>query len=169
MNRLLVPIVLVSMIIFLGVATPSAQAKSQWQWPTEGKVISKPGMRHQPVTGEYRMHHGIDIRNKKGTLIFSARSGRVVAINRSAHHSASNEGGGYGNYVVIRHSNGQYSIYAHLSKVLTKVGRRVSGGELIGKMGNTGLTHTVHLHFGIGPTLWVNQNTINPLKVLPRR
>ena len=124
-------------------------------------------MRHQPVTGEYRMHQGIDIQNTKGTRINAARDGKVVATNSACHSSASNCGGGYGNYVVVRHSNGLYSIYAHLSHVNAHVGENVSAGEKIGEMGNTGLTHTVHLHFGIGPTIWVNSNVKDPLKVLP--
>jgi len=146
---------------------PEIIQKNGWQWPTKGKIISKVGMRHQPVTGEYRMHQGIDIQNVKGTRVNAARDGRVVATNSACHSSASNCGGGYGNYVVIRHSNGLYSIYAHLLRINTRVGENVSAGEKIGEMGNTGLTHTVHLHFGIGPTLWVNSNVKDPLKVLP--
>jgi murein DD-endopeptidase MepM/ murein hydrolase activator NlpD len=148
---------------------PAVAIKNGWQWPTEGKVISGVGMRVQPVTGQYRMHQGIDIQNVKGTRINAARDGHVVATNSACHSSASNCGGGYGNYVVIRHSDGLYSIYAHLSKVDAHVGEIVSGGQKIGEMGNTGLTYTVHLHFGIGPTIWVNYNVLNPLKVLPPR
>ncbi len=157
-------------VFLLGImALPSVASASIWEWPAQGKVISKPGMRHQPVTGEWRRHNGIDIANKKGTKIYAARGGKVVAVNRKARHSASNEGGGYGNYVVIRHKNGLYSIYAHLSKVSVKKGQRVKQGKMLGKMGKTGLTKTVHLHFGIGPKMWVNWHTKNPLKLLPKR
>ncbi len=140
-----------------------------WVWPTTGTITSKVGMRVQPVTGVYRMHQGIDIKNSKGTKIVAARDGKVVATNGACTASRSNCGGGYGNYVVIKHSNGLYSIYAHLSKVNTKVGRTISAGQKIGEMGSTGLTTDVHLHFGIGPTLWVNQNVKNPLNLLPKR
>lgn len=145
------------------------QTSTGWVWPTEGKIISVVGMRVQPVTGEYRMHQGIDIKNKKGTTIVAARDGKVVATNGSCHSSRSNCGGGYGNYVIIHHSNGLYSIYAHLSKVNARVGENVNAGHKIGEMGSTGLTPDTHLHFGIGPTLWVNQNVKNPLKLLPKR
>jgi len=146
---------------------PEIIQKNGWQWPAQGKIISVVGMRHQPVTGEYRMHQGIDIQNAKGSRISAARNGRVVATNSACRASASNCGGGYGNYVVIKHYNGLYSIYAHLSRVNAYIGENVSAGEKIGEMGNTGLTHSVHLHFGIGPTIWVNNNVKNPLKLLP--
>lgn len=156
-------------VAVLLVATPTVATASTWVWPAKGKVISKFGMRHQPVTNEWRMHNGIDIANKKGTPIVASRGGKVVAINKSARHSSSDEGGGYGNYVVIRHKKGLYSIYAHLSKVSVKTGQSVKQGQKLGKMGNTGLTKTVHLHFGIGPNKWVNRNAKDPLKLLPRR
>jgi murein DD-endopeptidase MepM/ murein hydrolase activator NlpD len=140
-----------------------------WIWPAEGRVQSTWGMRTQPVTGEYRMHQGIDIKNVKGTTIVASRSGKVVATWSGCRATATNCAGGYGNYVVIHHSNGLYSIYAHLSQVNTGVGNWVRAGQKIGEMGSTGLTPDVHLHFGIGPTLWVNQNTKNPLNLLPKR
>lgn len=164
--------VLFSAIAFLAILvfTATAFAQNKWQWPTTGKIISVPGMRHQPVTGEYRMHHGVDIANEKGTKIYAARTGRVVGVNRSARRSSSNEGGGYGNYVIIRHRAGLYSIYAHLKKdVVARKGQWVHAGDLLGYMGMTGLTNTVHLHFGIGPTYWVNTRTLDPRDVLPKR
>lgn len=156
-------------IVFTLKEKPEVVQKNGWQWPAEGKVISVVGMRHQPVTGVYRMHQGIDIANKKGTRINAARNGRVVATNSACRSSASNCGGGYGNYVVLHHNNGLYSIYAHLSKVNVRYGQNVVAGQKVGEMGNTGLTHTVHLHFGIGPTIWVNQNVKDPLKLLPKK
>jgi len=146
-----------------------APKETGWVWPTTGRITSVVGMRYQPVTGEWRMHQGIDIANSKGTTIVAARDGVVVATNLSCRTTRSNCGGGYGNYVVIKHSNGLYSIYAHLSKVNTRVGTKENAGHKIGEMGNTGLTKETHLHFGIGPTLWVNQNVKNPLKLLPKR
>jgi murein DD-endopeptidase MepM/ murein hydrolase activator NlpD len=140
-----------------------------WFWPSKGKVTSVVGMRHQPVTGEWRMHQGIDIKYNKGSRINAARTGKIVATNSTCHKSRSNCGGGYGNYVVIKHGNGLYSIYAHLSKINTRVGTRVSAGDKIGEMGNTGLTKDTHLHFGIGPTIWVNSNVRNPLSLLPKK
>jgi murein DD-endopeptidase MepM/ murein hydrolase activator NlpD len=124
-----------------------------WIWPTKGRLYR----------GWSSYHHGLDITNKSGTPITAARSGVVVKVNTSGW------GGGYGSYVVIRHDNGLYSIYAHMSKVLAKTGQKVYTGERIGLMGTTGRSSGVHLHFGIGPTLMVNSGTLNPIKYLPAR
>ena len=57
--------------------------------------------------------------------------------------------GGYGNYIVIKHSNGTQTLYAHLSKVSVSVGDEVNTGEVIGKSGNTGRSTGPHLHFEV--------------------
>lgn len=98
--------------------------------------------RWHPILKRYRAHHGIDYANRTGTPIYATYSGKVIFVGRK---------GGYGKSIVIRHPNGYQSLYAHLhsySKGM-KRGKRVKRGQLIAKMGSTGLSTGPHLHFGI--------------------
>jgi murein DD-endopeptidase MepM/ murein hydrolase activator NlpD len=77
--------------------------------------------------------------------VYAANSGTVV-------ESSDGWNGGYGNYIIIKHSNGSYSLYGHLSLRLVSIGDTVDKGELIGYVGNTGYTvgpTGCHLHFEI--------------------
>ncbi|MDL2277230.1 peptidoglycan DD-metalloendopeptidase family protein [Parabacteroides sp. OttesenSCG-928-G07] len=97
------------------------------------KVTSRYGPRGR------RMHRGIDLKVQKGDTIRAAFDGRVRirAYERS----------GYGNYLVIRHSNGLETIYGHLSKFIVAEDQIVKAGEPIGLGGNTGRSTGSHLHF----------------------
>ncbi len=86
-----------------------------------------------------RMHKGLDIKVYIGDTIKAAFSGKVRVVDY--------ERGGYGNYVVIRHSNGLETVYGHLSKQLVAENQVVKVGEPIGLGGNTGLSTGSHLHF----------------------
>ena len=101
---------------------------------------------HRVVTSNFgyrprfrRMHKGIDIKAYTGDTVRAAFSGKVRVVKY--------EGGGYGNYVVIRHHNGLETIYGHLSKHLTSINREVKAGDPIGLAGNTGRSFGSHLHF----------------------
>ena len=101
---------------------------------------------HRVVTSNFgyrprfrRMHKGVDIKAYTGDTVRAAFSGKVRVVRY--------EGGGYGNYVVIRHHNGLETIYGHLSKHLTSVNREVKAGDPIGLAGNTGRSFGSHLHF----------------------
>ncbi|WP_044747608.1 murein hydrolase activator EnvC family protein [Bacillus alveayuensis] len=126
-------------------------------WPTAGYVSSKFGPR------DGRLHAGIDIA-KKGTVpVYAAASGTVIR----AYYSSS-----YGNVVFISHNiNGQVytTVYAHLSSLGVSSGQRVSQGQFVGYMGNTGRSFGQHLHFEVhkGPWNASKSNAINPLSVLP--
>lgn len=85
-------------------------------------------------------HNGVDLAASTGTPIVAAASGTVI-IARSGGW-----GGGFGSYVVINHSNGTQTLYAHMSKVLTHAGAHVEQGEMIGKVGSTGHSTGPHLH-----------------------
>ena len=98
------------------------------------------------------MHTGIDIGADKGASIVAANKGTVIM----AHYDKS---GGYGNMVVIDHGDGITTLYAHASKLLVKVGDEVKAGQVIAKVGSTGLSTGNHLHFEIR----VNGETKNPL------
>ena len=87
----------------------------------------------------------IDIGAPFGTPIYASQSGTVAIANRSGW------GGGYGLYVLIKHSNGSLTMYAHMSSVSVGVGERVSQGDQIGDVGSTGRSTGPHLHFEIRP------------------
>lgn len=86
-----------------------------------------------------RQHKGLDIKVYIGDTIRAAFSGKVRVVRY--------EGGGYGNYIVIRHPNGLETIYGHLSKQLVRENQVVRAGEPIGLGGNTGRSTGSHLHF----------------------
>lgn len=122
---------------------PSVGSLTVWAWPTErGYKISSPyEYRPNPITGEREKHDGIDIAGTGyGSNVYAANNGTVV----EAGYTSIN-----GNYIIINHNNGYYTIYAHLSKILTKEGNIVARGSVIGLVGSTGRSTGPHLHFGI--------------------
>ncbi|MFJ9888323.1 M23 family metallopeptidase [Streptomyces sp. NPDC091287] len=90
-------------------------------------------------------HSGQDFAVPIGTTVTAVHKGTVV----KAGPNGAGDGPAYGNAVVIKHSNGKYSQYAHLSKVNVKVGEQVKTGEKIALSGNTGNSSGPHLHFEI--------------------
>ena len=101
-----------------------------------------------PVPGykriSQRMHgkNGVDLAAPTGTKIVAAASGKVL-LARNGYN------GGYGNMVIIKHSNGTQTLYAHQSKITTSTGAQVSKGETIGYVGSTGRSTGPHLHYEI--------------------
>ena len=98
----------------------------------------------------YRWHYGMDLDLETGDSVKSAFDG-VVRISAW-------DGGGYGNYILVRHYNGLETIYGHLSKSLVSVGTFVKAGQLIGYGGSTGRSTGSHLHFEVR----YQGNPINP-------
>ena len=96
--------------------------------------------------GVYRFHSGLDINEGLNANIFAADNGVVVTNEYNS---------GYGNYVIIDHNNGYYTLYAHMNASNVRVGEVVRQGQVIGFMGTTGLSTGVHLHFEVR----VNGNT----------
>jgi len=89
--------------------------------------------------------NGTDIAAPCGSEVYASQSGVVV-------ESSDGWNGGYGNYIIIRHQNGSYSLYGHLSLRIVEIGDEVEKGELIGYVGNTGYTLGAtgcHLHFEV--------------------
>lgn len=104
--------------------------------PVSGTVTSRFGSRWGST------HKGIDIGAPKGTGIKAAASGTVISASTGYN-------GGYGNCVVISHGNGIETAYGHCSALYVKAGQKVSQGEVIAAVGNTGRSYGNHLHFEI--------------------
>ena len=94
------------------------------------------------LTNFYWYHKGIDIANKAAPDVLAADSGKVVIAGWP-------DGYGYGNRVLIDHGNGYRTLYAHLSRIYVIPGQTVTRGSAIGKMGSTGRSTGVHLHFEV--------------------
>lgn len=97
------------------------------------------GVKSQGIHG----YNGIDIAAPVGTPILASADGTVILARTSGYN------GGYGLYVVIRHDNGTQTLYAHMSKVNVTSGQKVSQGEIIGAVGNTGRSTGPHIHFEV--------------------
>jgi LysM repeat protein len=102
----------------------------------------------RPLTGGIKTqgihgYNGVDIASTFGTNILASADGTVIVSKSSGWN------GGYGSYIVIKHSNGTQTLYAHLSGVAVSVGDEVTQGQVIGYMGSTGKSTGTHLHFEI--------------------
>lgn len=106
--------------------------------PVSGRVTSAPGLRVHPVLRFLRWHRGTDFAVPNGTPVLAAMGGVVVSSGWS---------GGYGKLVRLRHTDGSTTAYAHLSQIDVGTGRSVSRGQVLGRVGETGLTTGPHLHF----------------------
>ncbi|GAA2945546.1 MULTISPECIES: M23 family metallopeptidase [Streptomyces] len=106
-------------------------------------------------------HSGQDFAVPSGTQVVAAHGGTVV----KAGGNGAGDGPAYGNAVVIKHGNGTYSQYAHLSKVTVNVGQIVKTGQEIAKSGNTGNSSGPHLHFEIRTTANYG-SAVDPVKFL---
>jgi TonB family protein len=109
-------------------------------WPTYGYFSGIFGKRIHPFTKEVEFHNGIDIANKKGTPVFSTAAGTVTTSEFNDQE---------GNLITIDHGNGYTSSYHHLDSRQVEKGTVVARGQLIGKLGETGLSAGLHLHFEI--------------------
>ncbi len=121
-----------------------------WPCPSSTYVTSAFGMREHPLFGDERPHSGIDISGSAGSEVLAADSGTVAVATYSSS---------YGNYVTIYHSNGDYTLYAHMSSLAVTAGQNVTQGDVIGYVGSTGWATGPHLHFEIR----VNGSTVDPL------
>lgn len=106
-------------------------------------------------------HSGQDFAVPSGTQVVATHGGTVV----KAGGNGAGDGPAYGNAVVIKHGNGTYSQYAHLSKVTVKIGQIVKTGQEIAKSGNTGNSSGPHLHFEIRTTPNYG-SAVDPVKFL---
>ncbi len=153
--------------------------------PETVRITSPFGYRKDPFgSGKTTYHSGLDIAGGSGlnsVNIIAAREGIVVYPTANVKNdcpsgsSQSSCGGGLGNYVVIQHSDGNYTIYGHMyeGSILVKAGDSVEQGQVIGKMGSSGNSTGAHLHFMVREGQNISSATVDPLNYVspdePRR
>lgn len=109
--------------------------------PVTGGWISSPfGMRSDPFTGRRKMHYGLDIAQNKNALIYATADGIVTYSKRS---------GSLGKLIEIDHGFGFCTRYAHLATLQVKFGQKVKRGDVIGRVGSTGRSRGLHLHYEV--------------------
>ncbi len=124
------------------------------RWPTVSrKLTSGFGYRRDPITGKSAFHAGVDISGDIGDPIYAAGDGKVKESGFDRTR---------GNYIIITHRDGLESWYMHLSVIGVKSEQRLTRGELIGEMGNSGRSTGPHLHFQVV----VSEEPVNPLPYL---
>lgn len=120
--------------------------------PVNGYITDGFGMRRNPFNGEGReVHEGLDIAVEFGTPVSSTADGLVIY---AAPHA------GYGNLVIIYHSNGITTRYGHLSRIAVEAGQRIKRSDQIGNAGSTGRSTGPHVHYEIRE----NDQTVDPLR-----
>ncbi len=105
-----------------------------------GTVTSSFGSRTNPITKKSETHKGLDISATHGSNIFAAADGTVELAQKS---------GSYGNYIIINHTGGLKTLYAHCSKLLVSEGQSIKKGQVIALVGSTGQSTGSHLHFEV--------------------
>jgi murein DD-endopeptidase MepM/ murein hydrolase activator NlpD len=137
-------------------SAPQQQTRSNsgWMAPVKKYVLSA-GYAQNGARWAHK-HSGQDFAVAIGTKVHAVNGGTVVEAGW---------GGAYGNNIVIRHANGMYSQYGHLSKLQVRVGQHVGEGQQIALSGNTGNSTGPHLHFEIRKTPYYG-SSVNPLPYL---
>ena len=124
----------------------NAQARvyngGMFAWPCPGykRISDEYGSRMHPILGVEKFHNGLDMAAPSGTAILAAYDGDVVAAAYS---------GSMGNYIMIDHGSGLYTIYMHCSALYVSKGQTVSKGQNIAAVGSTGRSTGPHLHFSV--------------------
>lgn len=122
---------------------PSVGVTGNWLWPTRSgyTLSSYYGWRVNPFTGGREFHTGLDIAGTGyGSPIYASNNGTVIV---SEYHYS------YGQYIVVNHNNGYYTLYAHMSRRNKKVGDIVARGDIIGLVGSSGSATGPHVHFEV--------------------
>lgn len=128
-------------------AMAADDASLTWVWPAEGKVVA---------TFDEGKNKGVDIAGKAGQQVVAAGAGKVMYAGSGIR--------GYGNLVIVKHSNNLLSAYAHNRTILVKEGQSVNKGQMIAEMGDSD-TDSVKLHFEIRQ----QGKPVDPSRFLPNR
>ena len=124
-----------------------------WPCPNYTRISDNFGMRVHPTLGIEKMHNGIDLAAPSGSPILCAYNGTVVAADYNSS---------MGNYIMINHGGGLYTIYMHCSALYVSKGQDVTSGTKIAAVGSTGRSTGPHLHFGVR----LNGNYVSPWNYL---
>jgi len=138
---------------------PSVGSTDIWKWPTESgwHISTYWGWRNHPIYGYREFHKAVDVYGPAyGSRIFAANNGTV----QTASYSWS-----YGNYVLINHNNGFYTLYAHMSRLAVSTGQVVGKGDVIGYLGSSGTATGPHLHYEVWHGAYWSGTTVNPLSL----
>ena len=126
-------------------------------WPVKngiGHISMEFGQNKHPITGQWYIHKGLDFSTyRTGDPIVATANGQVVTVSYDS---------GFGNYVIIKHKHGIYTRYAHLNSFRVKKGEFVQQGEVIGTIGNTGITTGPHLHYEVH----IGSDVVDPAKYI---
>jgi murein DD-endopeptidase MepM/ murein hydrolase activator NlpD len=122
-------------------------------YPVKSRITSRFGWRISPITGQRHFHAALDLSGGIGTTVRATSDGSVSAVGVNAT---------FGKFIILSHSGGYQTMYAHLSVISVKQGERVNQGSKIGEVGNTGLTTGPHLHFAV----YKNGRAVDPLDLL---
>jgi murein DD-endopeptidase MepM/ murein hydrolase activator NlpD len=117
------------------------------------EITSLFGFRPNPFGWGYEFHEGMDFVAAYGSPIYVTADGMVEKAEWEP---------GYGNYVVVNHSYGYQTLYAHLSEIKVKAGQRIDRHQIVGYLGNTGRSSGPHLHY----TVFQNEQAVDPKKYL---
>ncbi len=115
------------------------------------RTASGYGYRIHPIYKIMKFHAGMDFTAPVGTPVYATGAGIVEVASRSRR--------GSGNRIIINHGFGYKSVYAHMNELNTRQGRKVNRGDVIGTVGNTGLSTAPHLHYEV----LINDEPVNPL------
>lgn len=108
--------------------------------PTYGRISEGYGYRIHPIYNMRHFHHGVDIANKQGTVIYATADGKVA--DKGYHKD-------YGYYLLIDHGYGYKTFYGHFRKRFVEIGQEVTKYQIIGEMGSTGASTGSHLHYEV--------------------
>ncbi len=126
-------------------------------WPIRGGIghISMPfGQNKHPFTGQWYIHKGIDLSTyRAGDSILATADGQIVTAEYDP---------GFGYYIIIKHKHGFYTRYAHMSSFRVQRGQYVQQGQIIGYIGNTGVSTGPHLHYEVH----IGSDVVDPMKYL---
>ncbi len=108
--------------------------------PAYGRISDKYGYRYNPFSKKREFHHGVDIGSKIGEFVYTTADGK---ISEAGYHKI------YGYYLAIRHGYGYTTFFGHLSKFYVEIGDRVTKHQIIGEIGNSGISTGPHLHYEV--------------------
>ncbi|MDX2255975.1 MAG: peptidoglycan DD-metalloendopeptidase family protein [Pseudanabaenaceae cyanobacterium bins.39] len=147
-----------SMQLPKNIAAIDLNSTFRFNLPVNGAISSGFGWRIHPITGEKRLHKGVDFAAPTGTPIFAAADGIVTDAGWTED--------GYGNIVELKHEDGSVTLYAHTNKVYVSKGQVVKQGQAIAEVGSTGRSTGPHLHFELQPD---GHTPVDPMDYLQLR